>query len=147
SPDGHWMAYRSTRGGTSDLYVRSAEPEHATRRLTSLVGPASGPDWRREGRGLLFTAQAAVTFKTWWLRFDRGTLASRPESGAGAAHGGGGGARAALPQAARPRPDPERDRREPVVQQYDGLRPGRGERPARRRAMGAYPRERLAVLR
>jgi hypothetical protein len=79
SPDGRWLAFRSTRGGTSDLYVRRAEPTHEVARLTNLVGPASDPDWTRDGRGLLFTAQDAVTFRTWCLRFDPDTLAEHEE--------------------------------------------------------------------
>jgi hypothetical protein len=80
SPDGRWLAFRSTRAGTSDLYVREAGPGRSVRRLTSLLGPASDPDWLRNGRGLLFTAQDAVTFRTWCLRFDPDTLHAEPES-------------------------------------------------------------------
>ena len=80
SPDGRWLAFRSTRGGTSDLYVRHAEPSHAAARLTRLLGPATDPDWTRDGRGLLFTAEDAVTFRTWRLRFDPDTLAEEPET-------------------------------------------------------------------
>jgi hypothetical protein len=80
SPDGAWLAFRSTRGGTSDLWVRPANPAREARRVTRLLGPASDPDWTRDGGGLLFTAQDAVTFRTWCVRFDPDTLAAEPES-------------------------------------------------------------------
>ena len=80
SPDGRWLAFRSTRAGTSDLYVRSAAPGGGVRRLTRLLGPASDPDWTPDGHGLLYTAQDAVTFHTWCLRFDPDTLTSEPEA-------------------------------------------------------------------
>ncbi len=74
SPDGAWIAFRSTRGGTSDLYVRGAEPAADVRRLTTMRGPVSDPDWTFDGRGLLFTAQDEVTFRTWFLSVDPDTL-------------------------------------------------------------------------
>lgn len=74
SPDGAWIAYRSTRGGTSDLWVRTAGPSREARRVTSLMGPASDPDWLPDGRGLLFTAQEAVTFHTYMMPFSPDTL-------------------------------------------------------------------------
>ena len=80
SPDGKWIAYRSTRGGTSDLWVRPAEPSGETRRVTRLVGPASDPDWLPGGEGLLFTAQNAITFQTYSMRFHIDTLAVEHES-------------------------------------------------------------------
>ena len=79
SPDGRWLAFRSTRGGTSDLWVRAAEPAHAARRVTRLLGPASDPDWLPHGHGLLFTAEEAITFRTYAIRFDPDTLAAEPE--------------------------------------------------------------------
>ncbi len=74
SPDGRWLAFRSTRGGTSDLYLRPAEPSCEARRLTRLAGPAMDPDWLAGSRGLLFTAQQAVTFQTFRMSFDPDTL-------------------------------------------------------------------------
>jgi len=74
SPDGRWLAFRSTRGGTSDLYVRPAGPSLEARRLTRLAGPAMDPDWLAGGRGLLFTAQQAITFQTYHIAFDPDTL-------------------------------------------------------------------------
>uniref|UniRef100_A0A832HZK3 Bacterial surface antigen (D15) domain-containing protein n=1 Tax=Eiseniibacteriota bacterium TaxID=2212470 RepID=A0A832HZK3_UNCEI len=79
SPDGRWIAFRSTRGGTSDLWVRSAEPSREARRVTRLLGPASDPDWLPDGRGLLFTAQSAITFHTYALAFDPDTLRAETE--------------------------------------------------------------------
>jgi Tol biopolymer transport system component len=80
SPDGHWLAYRSTRDGTSDLYVRSAEPSLESRRLTHLAGPAMDPDWLPNNKGLLFTAQQAITFQTYAIRFSPDTLAIENET-------------------------------------------------------------------
>ena len=79
SPDGRWIAFRSTRGGTSDLWVRRAEPSAEARRVTRLLGPASDPDWLTGGKGLLYTAQSAVTFQTWRIAFDPETLRAEPE--------------------------------------------------------------------
>jgi Tol biopolymer transport system component len=80
SPDGRWIAFRSSRDGSSDLWVRAAEPAAAARRVTRLLGPASDPDWLPGGRGLLFTAQRAITFQTYAVEFDPDTLAEEPES-------------------------------------------------------------------
>lgn len=80
SPDGDWLAFRSTRGGTSDLWVRVAEPAREARRVTRLLGPASDPDWTADGRALLFTAQEAITFRTWAVRVAPESLAAEPES-------------------------------------------------------------------
>src|SRR5262245_12157337 len=74
SPDGKWLAFRSTRSGTSDLWVRPAEPSREARRVTRLQGVASDPDWLPDGRGLLFTAQEAVTFRTWSIAFNPDSL-------------------------------------------------------------------------
>ncbi len=79
SPDGHWLAYRSTRGGTSDLWLRPSVPSREARRVTRLQGLASDPDWLPGGRGLLFTAQEGVTFRTWSIAFDPDSLAAEPE--------------------------------------------------------------------
>ncbi len=74
SPDGRRIAFRSTRGGTSDLYLRAASPALEVRRITRLQGPALDPDWLQNGRGLLFTAQQAITFETYVIAFDPDTL-------------------------------------------------------------------------
>ncbi len=80
SPDGRWLVFRSTRNGTSDLYVRTAEPSQETRRLTSLMGPASDPDWLPDGSGVLFCGQERVEFQVYELRFDAETLRVEPET-------------------------------------------------------------------
>ena len=80
SPDGRWIAFRSTRDGTSDLYVRSADPSHAARRVTHLIGPASDPDWLPGGRGLLFTAESGITFETYSMHVAPDSLAASPET-------------------------------------------------------------------
>jgi len=80
SPDGRWIAFRSTRGGTSDLYLRPAEPSCEARRLTHLAGPAMDPDWLAGSRGLLFTAQQAITFQTYRMGFDPDTFAVERET-------------------------------------------------------------------
>lgn len=79
SPDGDWLAFRSTRDGSSDLYVRPAAPAREARRITRLLGPASDPDWTWDGRGLLFTAQDEVTFRTWAIAVTPESLAAEPE--------------------------------------------------------------------
>lgn len=80
SPDGRWLAYRSTRGGTSDLWVRSSAPSREARRVTKLLGPASDPDWSWDGSALLFTAEEAVTFRTWAVPLVPESLAAEPET-------------------------------------------------------------------
>src|SRR5207253_2640466 len=80
SPDGRWIAYRSTRSGTSDLWVRSFEPSYEARRITRLLGPASDPEWLPDGSGLLFTAQNAVQFQTYRLAVKVDSLAVEKES-------------------------------------------------------------------
>ena len=79
SPDMRWIAYRSTRGGTSDLWVRPFEPSRDARRLTRLQGLASDPDWLPHGRGLMFTAQEGIAFRTWSLTFSPDSLERVPE--------------------------------------------------------------------
>jgi len=80
SPAGAWLAFRSTRDGTSDLYVRSSEPSHEARRVTHALGPLSDPDWTWDGKGLLFTAEDAVTFRTFGLRFSPDSLVAESET-------------------------------------------------------------------
>lgn len=82
SPDGRWIAYRSTRDGSSDLWVRPATPSHEARRVTKLQGVATDPDWLPNGRGVLFTAQEGVTFRTWSIAFvpDSLTAETEPET-------------------------------------------------------------------
>jgi hypothetical protein len=81
SPDGTRIAFRSTRAGTSDLWVRAAEPSREARRVTRLLGPASDPDWLPGGGGLLYTAQHGITFQTYTVAFDPDTLDAEPEAG------------------------------------------------------------------
>jgi hypothetical protein len=81
SPDGRWIAFRSTRGGTSDLYMRSSEPGAEVRRVTRLLGPASDPEWLANGRGLLYTAQHEVTFQTYKIPVQPESLTVEMESG------------------------------------------------------------------
>ena len=64
SPDGKWIAFRSTRGGTSDLYVRPFEPSREVRRVTRMAGPVYDPDWLATGKGLVYTGQERVEFQS-----------------------------------------------------------------------------------
>lgn len=79
SPDGRRIAFRSTRDGTSDLWVRSAEPDSVARRVTRLWGPALDPDWLWDGSGLLFTGEQGIRFRSYAIRFDPDTLPAELE--------------------------------------------------------------------
>jgi len=85
SHDGRWIAFRSTRHGTSDLYVRPAEPSSEARRVTRLRGPATDPDWLPHGHGLLYTAESAIEFQTYRIRFDPDSLKPETEHGVASA--------------------------------------------------------------
>jgi Tol biopolymer transport system component len=74
APEGRWISFRSTRSGTSDLYIRPAEPSDEVRRVTRFLGPVSDPDWLPGDRGLLFTGQSGIEFQSYAFRFDPDTL-------------------------------------------------------------------------
>src|SRR5262249_29456732 len=59
---------------------RTSEPSREARRVTTLIGPASDPDWTADSRGLLFTAQERVEFQTYRIAFDPDTLARELET-------------------------------------------------------------------
>ncbi len=57
SPDGKWLAFVSTRGGSGpQIYLLPADGGEA-RLLTSQKGGASGPVWSRDGTKILFTSE------------------------------------------------------------------------------------------
>jgi WD40-like Beta Propeller Repeat len=79
SYNGTRIAFRSTRDGISDLYVRPADPSDEYRRVTHLTGPAMDPDWLEGDRGFVFTGQDGLEFQTYMLRCDVDTLAVQHE--------------------------------------------------------------------
>jgi len=57
SPDGKWLAFVSTRGGSGpQIYLLPADGGEA-RLLTNQKGGASGPIWSRDGTKILFTSE------------------------------------------------------------------------------------------
>src|SRR5262249_9419782 len=80
SPDGRWIAFRSTRAGTSDLYVRPAEPSNQARRVTHMAGPVYAPDGLSDGSGLLYTGQERVEFQSYLTRFHADSLPAEVEA-------------------------------------------------------------------
>jgi eukaryotic-like serine/threonine-protein kinase len=63
SPDGHWIAYASTRSGRAEVYVRpftppGAGPPPAGPVIQVSAGGGSYPKWRADGRELFFLSAA-----------------------------------------------------------------------------------------
>jgi eukaryotic-like serine/threonine-protein kinase len=62
SPDGRWLAYRSTESGASEVYVRPFTPQApagtGAKWLVS-KGGGSGPIWRPDGKELFYLAPAS----------------------------------------------------------------------------------------
>jgi len=57
SPDGEWLAFMSTRGGSGpQIYLLPADGGEATL-LTSAEGGATSPQWSRDGRKILFVSE------------------------------------------------------------------------------------------
>ena len=57
SPDGHWLAYDSTKSGTSEVYVRAFAPGSASSSAAEwLVSKGGGmrPRWRPDGKELFY---------------------------------------------------------------------------------------------
>lgn len=58
SPDGKQLAWRSTRGGSSEIWIANADGSRA-RQLTSMHGPATGnPAWSPDSGSILFESRA-----------------------------------------------------------------------------------------
>jgi len=54
SPDGHWIAYTSNEGGTTEVYVQSFPTPGAKVRVSTAGG--SQPRWRQDSRELFYFA-------------------------------------------------------------------------------------------
>jgi hypothetical protein len=52
SPDGKWMAYRSTESGRGEIYVQPFPPTGGKWQVSSAGG--SEPEWRGDGRELYY---------------------------------------------------------------------------------------------
>jgi dipeptidyl aminopeptidase/acylaminoacyl peptidase len=57
SPDGHWIAYASDKGGAFDVYIRAFPNGDREWRISQRVGNI--PQWRADGRELFYWAQAS----------------------------------------------------------------------------------------
>ncbi len=55
SPDGHRIAFKSTRGGSSNLYVMDADGRNVTR-LTDHRGNDHDPTWLPDGQSMVFSS-------------------------------------------------------------------------------------------
>ena len=56
SPDGKWIAFRSSRSGKSQIWLLPTAGGEA-RQLTKLSTGASGPQWTPDGRSIVFTSR------------------------------------------------------------------------------------------
>jgi len=58
SPDGRWVAYRSTESGPAEVYIRDFAPErspaHGTEKVKVSVDGGDKPRWSRNGQELYF---------------------------------------------------------------------------------------------
>ena len=63
SPDGKWIAFESTRGGTSQIYLLPADGGEA-RALTSLSTGASQPVWSADGKMIGFVSAVFAEFSS-----------------------------------------------------------------------------------
>ena len=59
SPDGHWVAFASDEGGTSEIYVTTF-PTTGRRALRVSIGGGAVPRWRDDGRELFFQANNSI---------------------------------------------------------------------------------------
>ena len=65
SPDGNHIAFASTRGGTTQIFLLDMKTG-AARQLTNDALPAGQPGWLSDGR-LVFTRFEAGGSTLWWV--------------------------------------------------------------------------------
>jgi dipeptidyl aminopeptidase/acylaminoacyl peptidase len=61
SPDGRWIAFESTRDGTPQIFLLSANGGEA-RKLTTLFSGASQPQWAPDGKSMAFVSAVFPEF-------------------------------------------------------------------------------------
>ena len=71
SPDGRSVVLDAVVGGTSDIYVVSADGGPPTR-LTDGRAHASDPDWSSDGRWIYYASDASGRSEIWRIRVDGG---------------------------------------------------------------------------
>jgi Tol biopolymer transport system component len=69
SPDGKWLAFSSTRDGTTDLYLLEVDGAE-TRRLTRGPASESGPSWSPDGRTIAYAAKQGGPYQLWLMNAD-----------------------------------------------------------------------------
>ena len=57
SPDGHWIAYLSFVGGTSQVYASRYPSGEHTRRISPTGENISGPLWSRDGKEIFYQSE------------------------------------------------------------------------------------------
>ncbi|MDX2153961.1 MAG: hypothetical protein SFV54_24685 [Bryobacteraceae bacterium] len=72
SPDGQWVAFRSARSGSSEIWVSRLDGS-APRRLTYVGGPVTGsPRWSPDGRYLVYDTRVDGNADIWTVGFGGG---------------------------------------------------------------------------
>ncbi|HBY63506.1 MAG TPA: hypothetical protein DEH78_27085, partial [Solibacterales bacterium] len=72
SPDGQWVAFRSARSGSSEIWVSRLDGS-APRRLTYVAGPVTGsPRWSPDGRVIVYDTRVDGNADIWTVGFGGG---------------------------------------------------------------------------